>query len=51
LAQWLGVPDVRSWLAQFAAGLDAGWMQEVGECAMDYLAASAEHHHARRGWK
>jgi len=37
LARWLGVRDVRAALAQFAAGLDAGWMQEVAACAMDYL--------------
>jgi hypothetical protein len=24
-----GVPTVRSWLAQFAAALDAGWIEEV----------------------
>ena len=36
--------DVRSLLAQFAAGLDAGWIQEVADCAVDYLAA-----HATRG--
>jgi DNA-directed RNA polymerase specialized sigma24 family protein len=37
-------PDVRSLLTEFAAGLDAGWIQEVAYCAMDYLAG-----HARRG--
>ncbi len=42
LAQWLGVPDVRAALAQFAAGLDAGWMQEVADCAIDYLARQAD---------
>lgn len=41
LAKRIGIPDVRSPLAQFAAGLDAGWMQEVADCAMDYLAAHA----------
>ena len=38
LARWLGVRDVRPLLARFAAGLDAGWMQEVADCALDYLA-------------
>ena len=42
LAQWLGVPDVRPALARFVAGLDAGWMQEVAQCAMDYLALRAQ---------
>jgi hypothetical protein len=36
-----GAPDVRSLLAQFAAGLDGGWVQEVAYCAMDYLAKRA----------
>ena len=36
-----GGPDVRSLLAQFAAGLDAGWMQEVADGALDYLADRA----------
>jgi hypothetical protein len=36
-----GGPDLRSLLAQFAAGLDAGWMQEVAYSAMDYLADRA----------
>jgi hypothetical protein len=42
LAKWVGVADVRSLLAQFAAGLDGGWMQEVGDCALAYLAACAQ---------
>jgi hypothetical protein len=46
LAQWLDVPDVRPALARFAAGLDAGWMQEVAAFAMDYLATCA-HRHSR----
>jgi len=33
-----GAADVRSLLAQFAAGLDTGWIQEVTDYAMDYLA-------------
>ena len=41
LARWLGVRDVRAALAQFTAGLDAGWMQEVAACALDYLAQHA----------
>jgi hypothetical protein len=41
LAEWLDVPDVRPALARFAAGLDAGWMQEVAEGARDYLVACA----------
>ncbi len=36
-----GTADVRSLLAEFAAGLDAGWIQEVGGCAMEYLAGPA----------
>jgi hypothetical protein len=36
-----GGPDMRALLTQFAAGLDAGWMQEVAYCAMDYLADRA----------
>ena len=38
--------DVRSLLARFAAGLDAGWIAEVADCAMDYLAKRA----GRAGW-
>ena len=38
LARWLGVRDVRAALAAFAAGLDAGWIQEVAGCALGYLA-------------
>jgi hypothetical protein len=41
LAQWLGPADVRSRLAEFAAGLDRGWMAEVARCALDYLRGSA----------
>jgi hypothetical protein len=40
LAQWLGVPDVRASMSQFAAGLDTGWMAEVAACALDFLAGS-----------
>ncbi len=29
--------DVRSLLAEFAAGMDGGWISEVAECALDYL--------------
>ncbi len=36
-----GAPDVRSSLARFAAGLDAGWLQEVADGAAGYLAALA----------
>jgi DNA-directed RNA polymerase specialized sigma24 family protein len=36
-----GAPDVRSLLAQFAAGLDAGWLQEVADGAAGYLATLA----------
>jgi hypothetical protein len=53
LAQWLGVPDVRSLLARFAAGLDNAWMQEVAQCAMDYLTACARRSRRRGtcgGW-
>jgi len=38
LARWLGVRDVRASMAEFAAGLDAGWMREVADGAMEYLA-------------
>ncbi len=41
LAQWLGTADVRSRLAEFAAGLDRAWMNEVARCALDYLRGSA----------
>jgi hypothetical protein len=53
LARWLGVPDVRALLTQFAAGLDAGWMAEVAGCAMDYLVTCGRRHHEgrrRTGW-
>ena len=33
--------DVRSLLTEFAAALDAGWIQEVADGAMDYLAQCA----------
>jgi len=33
--------DVRSLLAEFAAGLDRGWIAEVADCALDYLNGSA----------
>ena len=33
-----GAADVRSLLARFAARLDAGWIREVTDYAMDYLA-------------
>jgi len=42
LARWLRVADVRASMAEFAAGLDAGWMQEVAEYALDYLTQRAE---------
>ncbi len=41
LAARLGAADVRSWLAQFVAGLDTGWMDDVVYAAMDYLTACA----------
>ena len=37
----VGAPDARSLLAEFAAGLDAGWIQEVADGAAGYLAALA----------
>ena len=40
--------DVRSLLAQFTAGLDAGWIAEVAHCAMDYLATCGRRQHRRR---
>ena len=43
-----GAPDVRSVLTQFAAGLDGGWMAEVADCAMDYLAGSVRRYRPRR---
>ena len=52
LAQWLGVPDVRAVLAQFAAGLDSRLDgRRWRSCAMDYLAACAYRcsRRARRG--
>ncbi len=41
LARWLGVRDVRASMAEFAAGLDRAWMNEVAQCALDYLNGSA----------
>jgi DNA-directed RNA polymerase specialized sigma24 family protein len=41
LAGWLSVRDVRGALAEFAAGLDTGWMQEAASCALGYLARQA----------
>jgi len=38
LAERFAVSDARPLLAQFAAGLDAGWMQEVADAALEYLA-------------
>ncbi len=35
--------DVRSRLAEFAAGLDGGWMEEAAECALDYLTTCDRH--------
>jgi hypothetical protein len=43
LARWLSVRDVRGALAEFAVGLDTGWMQEVAGCAREYLARQARH--------
>ncbi len=40
--------DVRSLLAQFTAGLDAGWITEVAACALEYLATCGRRHHRRR---
>jgi hypothetical protein len=48
LAQWLGAADVRSRLAEFAAGLDRGWMQEVADGALEYLARHAGGSRRRR---
>jgi len=42
-----GAPDMRSLLAQFAAGLDAGWIQEVGDGAAGYLATLARRNRRR----
>ncbi len=33
--------DVRSRLAEFTAGLDGGWMEEVAQCALEYLGGYA----------
>ena len=41
--------DVRSWLVEFTAGLDGGWISEVAECALDYLTTCGRRHHRRRG--
>ncbi len=48
-----GAPDIRSLLTQFAAALDAGWIREVADCALDYLAAPARRprrRHRCRDW-
>jgi hypothetical protein len=48
-----GAPDVRSLLTEFAAALDAGWIREVADCALDYLAATARRprrRHRCRDW-
>ena len=51
LARWLGVPDVRASMTEFAAGLDAGWMREVAACALEYLAKEAAENRRRpRSW-
>jgi DNA-directed RNA polymerase specialized sigma24 family protein len=36
-----GDVDVRSRLAEFTAGLDGGWMEEVAQCALEYLGGYA----------
>ncbi len=41
LAARLGAPDALCLLAQFVAGLDTGWMDDVVYAAMDYLTACA----------
>jgi len=33
-----GQANVRALLADFAAGLDTAWLQEVADCAIHYLA-------------
>jgi hypothetical protein len=38
LAARFGVSDARPLLARFAASLDAGWIQEVTDVALGYLA-------------
>jgi hypothetical protein len=43
LAGWLGVRDVRASMAEFAAGLDTGWMQEVAGRALAYLGGQTRH--------
>jgi hypothetical protein len=48
LAQWLGAADVRSRLAEFAAGLDRGWIEEVADGALEYLARHAGGSRRRR---
>ncbi len=48
-----GAANVRSLLTQFAAALDAGWMREVADCAIDYLAGRAlrgRRRHRCRDW-
>lgn len=39
--RWPQSVDVRSSLADFTAGLDAGWMEDVARCALDYLGGYA----------
>ncbi len=48
-----GGVNVHSLLAQFPARLDAGWMQEVADCALEYLARHAGgscRRHAHGDW-
>ena len=48
-----GAADLLSLLTQFAAALDAGWIREVADCALDYLAAPARRprrRHRCRDW-
>jgi DNA-directed RNA polymerase specialized sigma24 family protein len=48
-----GAADLPSLLTQFAAALDAGWIREVADCAIDYLAAPAgrpRRRHRCRDW-
>jgi DNA-directed RNA polymerase specialized sigma24 family protein len=41
-------PDVRALLAEFATGLDGGWIQEVGAGALDYLVTNGRWHRRQR---
>jgi hypothetical protein len=43
--------DVRSRLAEFTAGLDGGWMEEVAACAMDYLTTCARRRTYAAEWE